>query len=56
MQHLISGGDLSLYGLSSAITRASQDVADYDRSTAMEALGWDIATMSGDTWRVLNGG
>ena len=56
LRHLIAGGDLSLYGLSNAITRASQDVADYDRATAMEALGWDIATMPGETWRAVNGG
>jgi len=56
LQHLIAGGDLSLYGLSGAVTRASQDVADYDRATAMEALGWDIATMPGEVWRAVNGG
>ena len=56
LQHLIAGGDLSLYGLSSAITRASQDVADYDRATALEGLGWDIATMPGEVWRSVNGG
>jgi len=56
LQHLIEGGDLSLYGLSGAVTRASQDVEDYDRATAMEALGWDIATMPGDMWRTVNGG
>jgi hypothetical protein len=42
--------------LSSAITRASQDVADYDRATALEGLGWDIATMPGEVWRSVNGG
>ena len=56
LQHLIAGGDLSLYGLSNAITRAAQDVADYDRATALEGLGWDIATMPGDVWRSVNGG
>jgi hypothetical protein len=56
LQHLIAGGDLSLYGLSGAITRASQDVSDYDRATALEGLGWDIATMSREQWRTVNGG
>ncbi len=31
-QYLIEGGDLSQYGLSNAVTRASQDVASYDRA------------------------
>jgi hypothetical protein len=56
LQHLISGGDLSLYGLSGAVTRASQDAADYDRATALESVGWQIATMPADTWRAVNGG
>jgi hypothetical protein len=56
LRHLIAGGDLSLYGLSSAVTRASQDLADYDRATALESLGWDIATMPGEVWRTVNGG
>ena len=50
LQHLIAGGDLSLYGLSSAVTRASQDVESYDR-TALEGLGWQIATMPREQWR-----
>jgi len=56
LQHLISGGDLSLYGLSSAVTRASQDVADYDRATALEGAGWQIAVMPPEIWQAVNGG
>lgn len=56
LQHLITGGDLSLYGLSSAVTRASQDVPDYDRATALESAGWQIATMPRDMWATVNGG
>lgn len=40
LQYLIAGGDLSQYGLSNAITRASQDVESYDRATALEGIGW----------------
>ena len=54
LQHLIAGGDLSLYGLSSAVTRASQNVEGYDRATALEGLGWQIATMPRDQWRPIN--
>ena len=56
LQHLIEGGDLSLYGLSSAVTRAAHDVEDYDRSTALECVGWSIVTMSPDIWRHVNEG
>jgi len=56
LQHLIQGGDLSLYGLSSAVTRVSQDVPDYDRATTLEAAGWQIATMPRNIWQGINEG
>lgn len=56
LQHLIQGGDLSLYGLSNAVTRASQDVSDYDRATTLEAAGWQIATMPRNIWSGINEG
>jgi len=56
LQHLITGGDLSLYGLSNAVTRASQDSESYDRATALESAGWQIATMPRDTWNAINNG
>lgn len=52
--HLIEGGDLSLYGLASAVTRHSQDVVSYDRATELEATGWSMMTMSPSLWRRLN--
>ena len=54
MNYLISGGDLSLYGLSNAITRASQDVESYDRATSMEGIGWQVVTMEPSLWREMN--
>ncbi|WP_080840072.1 DUF932 domain-containing protein [Cohnella massiliensis] len=54
LQHLIKGGDLTLFGLSSAVTRAAQDVESYDRSTEMEALGWNILNVSRHEWEELN--
>lgn len=54
LQHLISGGDLSLYGLSGAVTRASQDVDSYDRATVLESAGWQIAAMPPDMWKTVN--
>ena len=55
LNYLISGGDLSLYGLSNAITRASQDVESYDRATALEGIGWQVATMPEAQWKEING-
>jgi hypothetical protein len=54
LQHLITGGDLSLYGLSNAVTRVSQDAENYDRATSLESAGWQIVTMPPDVWRGIN--
>ena len=42
LQRLIEGKDLTLYGLSNAVTRFSQDVDSYDRATALEGIGYNI--------------
>ena len=55
LQHLIAGGDLSQYGLSNAITRASQDVESYDRANTLEGIGWQVAAMPAAQWKELNG-
>ena len=55
LNYLIQGGDLSLYGLSNAITRASQDVESYDRATMLEGIGWQVATMPEAQWKEING-
>ena len=54
LNYLIQGGDLSLYGLTNAITRASQDVESYDRATALEGIGWSVATMPSAQWKEIN--
>lgn len=54
LKYLIAGGDLSLYGLSNAVTRASQDVASYDRATTLEGIGWQVATMEPAQWKEIN--
>lgn len=45
LEHLIRGGDFSLYGMANAITREAQDVKSYDRSTELESIGFDVLTM-----------
>ena len=54
LKYLIEGGDLSLYGLSNAVTRVSQDVDSYDRATALEGIGWQVATMEPAQWKEIN--
>ena len=54
LDYLVAGGDLSLYGLSNAVTRASQDVESYDRATELESIGWQVATMSPRQWHEFN--
>ena len=56
LTYLIQGGDLSLYGLSNAITRASQNVESYDRATMLVAIGWNVATMPAVQWSTINEG
>lgn len=51
---LIQDGDLSRYGLHSAITRYSQDdVVSYDRATEFEKLGGEIIDLQPGQWREL---
>lgn len=42
LENLIKGGDLSSWGLGNAVTRMAQDVNSYDRSTELEAIGFEI--------------
>lgn len=54
LKYLIEGGDLSLYGLSNAITRTSQDIESYDRATVLEGVGWNVAAMPAGLWKEMN--
>ena len=53
LDHLIRGGDLSMYGFANAVTRYAQDVNSYDRSTELEGIGYNILTMPQRTWNKL---
>lgn len=54
LQHLIEGGDLTLYGLANAVTRYSQDVENYDRATDLEGIGYSILAMNPKIWSGIN--
>lgn len=53
LKHLIEGGELNRFGLYNAITRASQDVEDYDRATDMERAGAKVIEMRPQEWKRL---
>ena len=50
LAHLLRGGEFSQWGLSSAITRYSQDVESYDRATDLERIGGNVVELSGGGW------
>ena len=53
LRHLIQGGDLSRFGLYNAVTRASQDLADYDRATEFERAGAQVIELPKHEWQEL---
>ncbi len=53
LKHFIEGGDLSQYGIAQAVTRHSQDVADYDKATDLERMGGQIIELAPDQWRTI---
>lgn len=53
LRHLISGADLSRYGLMNAITRSAEDVESYDRATEIETLGGRILDLDKASWKIL---
>jgi len=53
LRHLIEGGSLTRFGLYNAITRTSQDVADYDRATELERVGGKIIELPETEWSVI---
>jgi hypothetical protein len=53
LRRLIEGGDLSRYGLHSAVTRHSADEADYDEATNLERVGGKIIELPRTEWQAL---
>ncbi len=54
LTYLAQGGDLSQWGLSSAITAASTALADYEDATAFERAGGEVITLSPKEWSVIS--
>lgn len=53
LDFLIEGGDLSRYGLHSAVTRAAQDMPSYDRASDFERFGGQIIELNRSEWHKL---
>lgn len=53
LRHLIEGGDLSRYGFYNAVTRAANDVEDYDRSTELQAMGGAVVELKRSDWQTI---
>jgi hypothetical protein len=53
LRSLMEGGDLSGFGLVNAVTHFSQQVADYDRATELEALGGRLIECPTGDWMSL---
>lgn len=52
---LMEGRDYTAFGLGAAVTRASQDVPDYERATELEALGGKVLELGPSDWRAIAG-
>lgn len=50
LDHLSRGGDMTQWGLSQAVARASQDEADYEVATSFERIGGRIVALDGRAW------
>lgn len=58
LDRFIESGDLSQFGLSSAVTNLANDqelVQDYDRVIELQKLGSDLVYMSGNDWDKISG-
>ena len=53
LKHLISGGDLSMWGLANAVTRTATDQANYDDATRLETLGGRMLTLPATEYKQL---
>lgn len=53
LKHLAAGGDLSQWGLSSAVTRVANDAADYEVATQLERAGGEILALPAAQWAKL---
>lgn len=54
LTHLAKGGDLSQWGLSSAITSAANALEDYEDATLLERAGGKIISLAPQEWKIIS--
>lgn len=54
LAHLTAGGDLSQWGLINSVTRASQDVENYEQATELERVGGKILELDKSQWSLIS--
>jgi hypothetical protein len=54
LTHLASGGSLTRWDFANSISRASQDIGDYDRATELEIIAGDVMELPKSDWKSLN--
>lgn len=52
--HLAAGGDMTQWGLSSAVTRTANDLDDYEQATELEKIGGKLLALEGPNWNVIS--
>jgi hypothetical protein len=50
LEFLLKGGDMTKYGMMNAITRAAQEIEDYDRATEFEKMGGKVLELGTSEW------
>lgn len=53
LKHLVERGELTMWGLQNAVTRAAEDRADYDEATKLETLGGRMLSLGRQEYREL---
>lgn len=53
LHHLASGGDLTQWGTTNAITRTAEDSKSYDRATELEELGGKVLALAEKDWTTI---
>jgi hypothetical protein len=53
LRFLCEGGDFSRWGVAQAVTRASQEIASYDRASELEVVGGKVIEMAPTDWRAI---
>lgn len=51
LKALAAGGDMTQWGLSSALTRVANNQADYETATLLERAGGEVLALQGGAWK-----